>query len=69
MIDLYITFYIHIFILFGYSNNYSYIEDIGNHRGYTAGIIGFTTGTDDMVHLVKHYNKINPNNDLKKYTV
>ena len=50
-----------------YSNNYSYIEDIGDHRGYTAGIIGFTTGTDDMVHLVKHYNKINPNNDLKKY--
>lgn len=50
-----------------YSHNYSYIEDIGDHRGYTAGVIGFTTGSDDMVHLVKHYNQINPNNNLKKY--
>lgn len=50
-----------------YSHNYSYIDDIGDHRGYTAGVIGFTTGSDDMVHLVKHYNQINPNNNLKKY--
>ncbi len=50
-----------------YSNNYSYIEDIGDGRGYTAGVIGFTTGTNDMVKLVKHYNKLNPNNELKKY--
>ncbi|QHW36024.1 chitosanase [Staphylococcus ursi] len=50
-----------------YSHNYEYIEDIGDGRGYTAGVIGFTTGTDDMVHLVAHYNKLNPNNPLKPY--
>ena len=30
-----------------YKEQYSYIEDIGDGRGYTAGIIGFTSGTGD----------------------
>ncbi|MEO5921220.1 MAG: chitosanase [Pseudolysinimonas sp.] len=32
---------------------YSYIEDIGDGRGYTAGIIGFCSGTGDMLELVR----------------
>jgi chitosanase len=46
---------------------YKYIEDIGDGRGYTGGIIGFTSGTHDMLELVQYYNKIAPNNVLTKY--
>ncbi|HVL61568.1 MAG TPA: chitosanase, partial [Microbacterium sp.] len=38
--------------------NYRYIEDgagIGDDRGYTGGIVGFTTATGDMLDLVKNY--------------
>lgn len=34
---------------------YGYIEDIRDGRGYTAGIIGFTSGTGDMLELVQAY--------------
>ena len=34
---------------------YKYIEDIGDGRGYTAGIIGFCSGTGDMLELVEAY--------------
>jgi chitosanase len=46
---------------------YAYIEDIGDSRGYTAGIIGFCTGCGDMVPLVNAYTKLNPSNVLAKY--
>lgn len=46
---------------------YAYIEDIGDGRGYTAGIIGFCSGTGDMLSLVEYYTKISPNNVLAKY--
>ena len=46
---------------------YKYIEDIGDGRGYTAGIIGFCSGTGDMLTLVQHYNALKPNNILSKY--
>ena len=46
---------------------YSYIEDIGDGRGYTAGIIGFCSGTGDMLELVQAYTDSNPNNVLAKY--
>lgn len=36
-----------------YSLQYEYIEDIGDGRGYTAGIIGFTTGIGDLQDVVK----------------
>ena len=36
-----------------YSLQYGYIEDIGDGRGYTAGIIGFTTGIGDLPDVVK----------------
>lgn len=46
---------------------YGYIEDIGDGRGYTAGIIGFCTGCGDLLKLVQYYNKLAPSNVLAKY--
>ncbi|MGC5568347.1 chitosanase [Streptomyces sp. FR-108] len=46
---------------------YDYIEDIDDGRGYTAGIIGFTTGTHDLLVLVERYTKSRPDNGLARY--
>jgi chitosanase len=46
---------------------YSYIEDIGDGRGYTAGIIGFCSGTGDMLEVVEAYTKAKPDNPLATY--
>lgn len=51
-----------------YSKQYSYIEDIGDGRGYTAGIIGFTSGTGDLLEVIKKYAELKTsNNILVKY--
>ncbi|MFI6923300.1 chitosanase [Nonomuraea spiralis] len=46
---------------------YGYIEDIKDERGYTAGIIGFCSGTGDMLKLVELYTRRRPSNVLAKY--
>ncbi|MBO1333485.1 chitosanase [Streptomyces sp. VRA16 Mangrove soil] len=46
---------------------YGYIEDIGDGQGYTAGIIGFCSGTHDMRTLVERYTKAHPDNGLASY--
>lgn len=46
---------------------YAYIEDIGDGRGYTAGIIGFCSGTGDMLELVEAYTRGKPDNPLATY--
>ncbi|GHF13608.1 chitosanase [Streptomyces spiralis] len=46
---------------------YQYIEDIGDGRGYTAGIIGFCSGTGDMLDLVQLYTDRKPGNVLARY--
>ncbi|MFG2845910.1 chitosanase [Kitasatospora sp. NPDC048296] len=46
---------------------YRYIEDIHDGRGYTGGIIGFTSGTSDMLQLVKRYQTLKPGNVLAPY--
>ncbi|WP_405525090.1 chitosanase [Streptomyces canus] len=46
---------------------YKYIEDIGDGRGYTAGIIGFCSGTGDMLDLVELYADRKPGNVLARY--
>lgn len=46
---------------------FAYIEDIKDGRGYTAGIIGFTTGTGDLLEIVEGYSYDYPNNGLKKF--
>jgi chitosanase len=51
---------------------YGYIEYNVEHnekenRGYTGGIIGFTSRTHDMLELVEYYDQIAPGNILEKY--
>ncbi|MEU6254797.1 chitosanase [Streptomyces sp. NPDC047043] len=43
---------------------YRYIEDIGDGRGYTAGIVGFCSGTGDMLALVELYTERDADNPL-----
>lgn len=46
---------------------YGYIEDIGDGRGYTAGIIGFCSGTSDMLAVVTEYTRRAPGNRLARF--
>ncbi|MFD6416743.1 chitosanase [Streptomyces sp. NPDC060194] len=46
---------------------FGYVEDIGDGRGYTAGIIGFTTGTHDLLALVERYTQDHPDNGLARF--
>ncbi|WP_328934381.1 MULTISPECIES: chitosanase [unclassified Streptomyces] len=46
---------------------YGYVQDIGDGQGYTAGIIGFCTGTHDLLVLVEHYTAAHPGNGLARY--
>ncbi len=50
-----------------WKSQYGYIEDIHDGRGYTGGIIGFTSGTGDMLELVQNYTRSQPDNGLAKY--
>jgi chitosanase len=47
--------------------SFSYIEDINDGRGYTAGIVGFCSGTSDMLEVVTEYTKRKPVNVLARY--
>lgn len=47
--------------------HYGYIEDIGDGRGYTGGIVGFCSGTSDMRQLVYAYTQRRPGAGLKRY--
>ncbi|GAB3241830.1 chitosanase [Kineosporia babensis] len=46
---------------------YGYIEDIDDGRGFTGGIIGFTSGTYDMLELVERYTDEHPGNGLEPF--
>ncbi|WP_433048757.1 chitosanase [Dactylosporangium sp. CS-033363] len=46
---------------------YKYIEDIGDGRGFTGGIIGFCSGTGDMLDLVEAYTQRVPSNPLARF--
>ncbi|MCX8500567.1 MAG: chitosanase [Alphaproteobacteria bacterium] len=46
---------------------FAYIEDIGDGRGYTGGIIGFTTATGDLLEVVEDYSRRRPKNGLAVY--
>ncbi|MFE9822982.1 chitosanase [Streptomyces sp. NPDC005791] len=46
---------------------YGYIEDIGDGRGYTAGIIGFCSGTGDLLKVVERYTAKRPGNALGEF--
>jgi chitosanase len=46
---------------------FGYIEDIHDGRGYTGGIIGFCSGTSDMLEVVQEYTRREPRNVLAVY--
>ena len=46
---------------------YTYIEDIGDGRGLTAGIVGWCSGTGDMLTLIRNANLWTPGNRLAKW--
>jgi len=46
---------------------YRYIEDIHDGRGYTGGIIGFCSGTGDMLEVVQAYAKAKPGDGLARF--
>ncbi|MCX5245290.1 chitosanase [Streptomyces sp. NBC_00201] len=46
---------------------YGYVEDIGDGQGYTAGTVGFCTGTHDLLTLVERYTSAHPGNGLARY--
>ncbi|MET7366586.1 chitosanase [Streptomyces sp. NPDC005566] len=48
-------------------SQYGAIEDVGDGTGYTAGIIGFCSGTNDMLQLVEAYTKDHPDNPLAPF--
>jgi chitosanase len=48
-------------------NEFGYLEDLGDGRGYTGGIVGFCSGTSDMLALVTEYTRRKPVNLLAKY--
>jgi chitosanase len=46
---------------------YGYLEDIGDGRGYTGGLIGFCSGTGDMLALVRSYVAAEPHDPLARF--
>jgi chitosanase len=46
---------------------YRYIEDIHDGRGYTAGIIGFCSGTTDMLAVVQAFTRAERHNGLRRF--
>jgi chitosanase len=46
---------------------YGSVKDLGDGDGYTAGIVGFCTGTHDLLTLVERYTKKHPDNGLAEY--
>lgn len=50
-----------------WQGQFGYIEDIKDGRGFTTGIVGFTTGTGDVLQLVKRYQQKVPGNVLVPY--
>ncbi|MER5554496.1 chitosanase [Streptomyces sp. NPDC002793] len=46
---------------------YGAIEDVGDGTGYTAGIVGFCSGTNDMLQLVEAHTEKHPDNPLAPF--
>ncbi|KAI8916258.1 lysozyme-like domain-containing protein, partial [Gorgonomyces haynaldii] len=48
---------------------FDFCKNINDGRGYTAGIVGFTTGTQDAYAVVKEYNELDGHtNEFQNYT-
>jgi chitosanase len=46
---------------------YGYLEDIGDGRGYTGGLVGFCSGTGDMLDVVERYAVAAPDAVLARF--
>ncbi|KAI8826321.1 lysozyme-like domain-containing protein [Chytriomyces cf. hyalinus JEL632] len=46
---------------------YSYIQNIGDGRGFTTNIVGFCSGTGDLLVFLQNLQKISPCHPLTKY--
>jgi chitosanase len=46
---------------------YDYVENVGDGRGITAGRAGFTSGTGDLLLLIRRYTEATPDNVLAPY--
>ncbi len=50
-----------------WQREYAYIQDIHDGRGYTGGLIGFCSGTGDMLALVRAYARAEPHDPLARF--
>jgi len=48
-------------------DNYNYCEDIGDGRGMTVSLVGFCSGTSDLLWVFKDLQKLKPDHPLLKY--
>jgi chitosanase len=48
-------------------SRYDYVELLHDGRGITAGKVGFTTATGDLLTVVEAYTRRKPNNSLMKF--
>ncbi|MFE0673808.1 chitosanase [Streptomyces sp. NPDC058867] len=46
---------------------YGSVEDNADGCGYTAGVVGFCTGTHDLLVLVERYTEAHPENGLARF--
>src|ERR1700754_1042803 len=46
---------------------YTYLETVADGRGYTGGIIGFCSGTGDMLVVVRRSTRAQPHNPLARF--
>ncbi|MFE4056083.1 chitosanase [Streptomyces sp. NPDC059096] len=50
-----------------WKDQYRYIEDIDDGRGYTAGLVGFCSGCGDLQRVVERYTRARPDNALARF--
>jgi chitosanase len=48
-------------------SRYDYVESLDDGRGITAGKVGFTTATGDLLAVVDEYTRRKPENNLMKF--
>ncbi|KAJ3028101.1 UNVERIFIED_CONTAM: hypothetical protein HDU68_002486 [Siphonaria sp. JEL0065] len=46
---------------------YPYIQNIGDGRGYTTNVVGFCSGTGDLIEMLTHLQKYEPCNPMVQY--
>jgi chitosanase len=47
--------------------NYNYCEDIKDGRGFTVSLVGFCSGTGDLLEVVRDVQRMSPNHPLAQF--